>query len=77
MKLVSKDKAAELLGVSVRTVERLVAAGSLPVYRVSQRSLRIAREDIDDYLAAHRIEATVRSPAPPRPCRYVPGMKVV
>jgi hypothetical protein len=39
--------------------------------------VRLRREDIDDYLETHRAAPVLRKIEPVRPCRYVPGMKVV
>ncbi len=47
--LLTKRETAALLGVSVRTVERLVSSGSLSPVRVSG-SVRILRADLDTYL---------------------------
>lgn len=46
-------RVASLLSVSRTTVYRLIHVGALPVYRVS-RSLRVARPDIERYLARVR-----------------------
>lgn len=44
------DQAAEQLGVSRRTVNRLVADGVLPVARVGHRTVRVRRDAIDEAL---------------------------
>ena len=75
--LIKKPEAADLLGISVRTLEKMIARGSLPAYRVGPKSVRLRREDIDEYLEAHRAAPVIRKIEPVRPCRYVPGMKVV
>lgn len=46
--LLSKIEVADLLNVSVRTVERLVAAGELPPGRLVGRQRRWSREEILD-----------------------------
>jgi len=51
--LMTKRETAALLGVSVRTVERLVTSGSLSPVQVS-RSVRFLRADLDTYLAGLR-----------------------
>lgn len=50
--LLTVAEAAEVLRLSPRTVERLVAARALPVVRFS-RSVRIRRTDLDQLIAAH------------------------
>ena len=50
--LTKKDAAAEL-SVSVRTLERLIASGQVIVTRV-ERSTRVRRADLDDYIARQR-----------------------
>lgn len=59
--LVTKAEAAELLGVSVRTVERLVAAGRLPLLHI-EGAARIRIADIEAY-----VDSLVSSQATPRP----------
>jgi len=49
-RLLDYAAAGQVLGVSVRTVKRLVAGGDLPVVRVLG-SARIRVEDIDGYIA--------------------------
>lgn len=75
--LIKKPEAADLLGISVRTLEKMIARGSLPAYRVGPKSVRLRREDIDAYLESHRAAPVIRAVETARPCRYVPGMKVV
>jgi len=55
--LLTKRQAAVSLGVSVRSLERLVAAGELVVVR-SGRSVRVRRGDLDAYI--NRKRATFR-----------------
>jgi excisionase family DNA binding protein len=47
--LVTKAEAAELLGVSVRTVERLIAHGQLPLLHI-ERASRLRLADIEAYV---------------------------
>ncbi len=41
------------LGVSLRTVRRLIAAGALPVHRIG-RAVRVSEDDLARFLAARR-----------------------
>lgn len=75
--LIKKAEAAELLGISIRTLEKLIERGSLPAYRIGPKSVRLRREEIDAYLDSHRAAPVIRAVETTRPCRYVPGMKVV
>ena len=75
--LIRKPEAADLLGISVRTLEKMIARGALPAYRIGPKTVRLRREDIDDYLESHRAAPVIRTVETARPCRYVPGMKVV
>lgn len=50
----NRRQVAEALGVSERTVTRLVNAGQLPATRVGSQ-LRIRTSDLEAYLAAARI----------------------
>ena len=79
MALMTKAQAAEELQISVRTLEGLISRGQLPAYRIGPKCVRIDSEDLGEYVAARRIAPATR-PRPVevvRPCRYVPGMKVV
>ena len=75
--LIKKPEAADLLGISVRTLEKMIARGSLPAYRIGPKTVRLRREDIDASLESHRAAPVIRAVETARPCRYVPGMKVV
>jgi excisionase family DNA binding protein len=45
----SPIEASALLGVSVKTVYRLLDAGKLESYAIGRRLIRIRRESLDDY----------------------------
>lgn len=44
---VSQTEAAEYLGITDRTLRRMIAAGRLPAYRLGPRLLRIDVADLD------------------------------
>ena len=82
-KLISKQDAADMLGVSVKTVERMIADGDLPMYKI-RGQCRLMTSDIKTY----RRVAAKAAPVPARRqparrgsklvgCGYYPGMKVV
>lgn len=86
-KLISKQDAADMLGVSVSTVERLIADGDLPMYKI-RGQCRLMTSDIKTYIAGCRRVAAKAAPVPARRqpsrrgsklvgCGYYPGMKVV
>lgn len=50
---VSLSQAAELMSVSVKTVRRRIADGTLPAYRCGRRVIRVRVADLD--LAFRRI----------------------
>lgn len=52
--LFTKVSASEYLGLSERTLDRIVRDGELPAYRV-RGQLRFRFEDIERYLAAQRL----------------------
>lgn len=54
MSLYTLQEAAELLRVSRRTVERLVAAGRIRVVRPSPGRVLVEQREVDAYLAAIR-----------------------
>lgn len=52
-RLVSLTEAAEILGLSVKTVRRYVAAGDLDAVRLGRRIIRIKTESLDRLINAH------------------------
>lgn len=61
--LLTYDQTAELLSVSKRTVERLVAAGRLERLDVGERSPRIHRDEVEAYARSLR-QASSERPVP-------------
>ncbi len=47
---ISLSKAADTLGVSVRTLRRRVASGELPAYRSGRRIIRVRVDDLETLL---------------------------
>ena len=43
----SPEEAADCMSVSVKTIRRWIAAGTLPAYRCGQRAIRIKLEDLE------------------------------
>ncbi len=56
--LLNYQETADLLGVSTKTVRRLVAGGELVSIRLSQRIVRFDRADIEAFAERNRIEAS-------------------
>jgi excisionase family DNA binding protein len=56
-RLVSITEAAEILGVSTKTVRRAIAAGDLEAVRLGRRTIRIKAESIDRMIDAHPVNA--------------------
>lgn len=54
-RLVSITATAEILGISTKTVRRLIAAGDLDAVRVGRRTIRIKTESIDRLIDAHPV----------------------
>lgn len=85
-KFISKGEAAETLGLSTSTIERIILDGELPVYKF-RGQCRISRDDLDTYISRCRRVAAKAAPAPAARratrgsklvgCGYYPGMKVV
>lgn len=81
--MLTKDEAAQFLGISRDTLDEIIKAGRLPFYRIGKQIIRIHREDLVAYVESCRVEpvsagARHRSPArPPRVCGYIKGMDVV
>lgn len=51
--MVTKHDVAERLRLSVKTIERLIASGALPVHRIGNR-VRISSDDYHAFVANHR-----------------------
>ncbi len=89
IEFLTKAECAEILQVSETTVERMIASGQLPAYRISRAVTRINKADLMAYLAQRQIKAAAlrrsagvkdlrkRKRMEARPCGYIPGMKVV
>lgn len=58
---VTRLELAELLRVSVRTVDRMIAAGEIPVRRVRGRAVRFLRSDVERYLKGEMRKAESRN----------------
>jgi excisionase family DNA binding protein len=56
-RLVSITATAEILGISARTVHRLIAAGDLDAVRGGRRTIRIKTESIDRLIDAHPVNS--------------------
>ena len=84
-----RKEAAVRLGVGLTTIDRLIAAGDLPAYKMTgQGSTRIKEADLEAYIESCRIPVTApaakrrrKATAGPsqerKGCWYQPGMKVV
>jgi excisionase family DNA binding protein len=79
MSYLTRQQAAEHLAVSLRTLDGMIARGTIPAYRIGPKMIRIKDTDLEAYVNRHLVRPEIRTkedPAP-RPCLYVPGMKVV
>lgn len=56
-RLVSLAEAAEILGVSTKSVRRYIAAGDLDAVRLGRRTIRIKTESLDGLIDAHPVNA--------------------
>jgi excisionase family DNA binding protein len=54
-RLISIAEAAEILGVSTKTVRRFIASGDLEAVRLARRTIRIKTESLDRFIDAHPI----------------------
>jgi excisionase family DNA binding protein len=61
----SVEQAAPVLGVSVYMVRSLVRQRRLPYYRVGRRIV-LDRDDLEQFLQAHRVQTRARPIDPPR-----------
>jgi excisionase family DNA binding protein len=56
-RLVSLPEAADILGLSVKTVRRYIAAGDLDAVRLGRRTIRIKTDSLDRLIDAHPVNA--------------------
>lgn len=63
---VTRFELADLLQVSVRTVDRMIAAGEIPVRRVRGRAVRFLRSDVEKYLGRSSNATPHPDPLPDR-----------
>ena len=47
---ISLSAAADILGISVHTLRRRIAAGELPAFRTGRRIIRVRVSDLEDLL---------------------------
>jgi len=57
MDYLTKREAARRFRLSVRTLERRIEAGELPVHKIGS-ALRISERDLDNWAARHRVVVT-------------------
>ena len=53
IRLLSRAEAADCMAVSTRTVDRLIADGSLRAHKLD-RSVRVSEEDLQRFIASSR-----------------------
>ena len=58
--LLTRAEAQKALGIHLRTLDRLIASGELPVVRFGRRITRIRRETLQEFLRARE----TRRPTP-------------
>ena len=76
--LISRQEAAERLSVSIKTLDALIRRGQLRAYRIGPKLVRIDEGDLQLFLAGRLVAPEPKTAEPQtRPCRYVPGMRVV
>lgn len=88
--LITKAEAAKLLTVSERTVEKLIATGMLPAYRISRNCIRLRRHEVLEYIDSRMLKVETlkkvkssgikdikrKKAIEALPCGYYPGMEV-
>ena len=48
---ISLSAASEILGISVHTLRRRIAAGELPAFRTGKRIIRVRVKDLEDLMS--------------------------
>lgn len=81
--MLTKDEAAQFLGISRDTLDEIIKAGRIPFYRLGKQIIRVHRQDLVAYVESCRVEPGAsgnrkKSAAKaPRICGYIKGMDVV
>ncbi len=55
--LLDSDQAATFLGISLSTLYKLTSSGSLPYYKPNGKLIKFKREDLINWVEAHRISS--------------------
>jgi len=58
-KWLAKPTAAKYLDCTTAYIERLIAQGEIPYHRIGRKFIRISRDDLDDFVAAGRVEPEI------------------
>ena len=53
--MLTKQEAADRLAIGLRSLEKYIAAGELPVCRLSARCVRVHVDDLDEFVKARRV----------------------
>ena len=80
MAWITRQQAADRLQISLKTLDALIRRGQLPASRIGPKIVRIDERDLEAFVAGRLVAPAPekqKAAPPPRPCRYVPGMKVV
>ena len=84
MDLIDKREAAEILGMSIDTLEALMRSRKIPYYRLTRNIIRFDKSDVYAFIRASRVETEEETGPRPRrrrerehECVYYPGMVVV
>jgi len=59
--LLTIRQVAELLQVHEQTAWRYVRQGRLPCVRLGRRAIRVARQDLDDFIASNKVPAKTQT----------------
>lgn len=74
-KLISKKEAAEMLGVCCSTLDKLVAEGKIPMYRIGG-ACKYFDGEVLGYVRTQRVKASPRKTAIGNRKPYVAGAKI-
>jgi excisionase family DNA binding protein len=59
--LLNKKQVAEILGVTVKAIDKWVSEGKLPYTKISRKCLRFRTEDLESYIEDKKISAKPES----------------
>jgi excisionase family DNA binding protein len=72
-KLLKSRQAAELLGISIKTLRKLCQSGKIRYIKIDGKNFRFRVEDLEQYLVAQTVQVKEKTQSSPRPAKAKPA----